>query len=244
MEDPDNPLFQLLKISKKIDATENVLLTDLIAACARLVQISNEEIRCDTFIRPTKKSCTYTILFNRHLNDFKLFIDTIEQLRSLWNRWTHKDKGLTLSDLQIWQGHQPAERIIFDEIWNKVQKHFNIPQPIELVFRDAKEMFDKKESAIEAMKVVLNRYCDKATDYSHGMKLLQDMSEELREKPIRSVEIPQDLKSIEGIIEKLNPFIKSNVWVTYYNRNSVRVEEKAKRRKSKKNKFEKFPNEF
>jgi hypothetical protein len=238
MDNPSNPLYQLLQISKKIDSINNDLLSNLIAACAKSIQINNEEIRYETFMHPTKKTFTYTVLFNKHLNDFRLFKETIDQLNILWNRWTLT--GLTLSDLDIWRNHSSDERIIFDEIWGKVRQHFNKPQSIETVFQDAEKMFAEKELLIEAMKRTLNLYCDKANDKSRAIKSLEDMSEELHEKPIQSVKTPEDLQTVEVIALKLNPFIKSKVWLSYYNRNSVKIDEKTKSRKSihRKKKFD------
>jgi hypothetical protein len=243
MEDQNNPLYQLLKICKKIDSN-NHLLSNLIAACAKLIQLNNEEIRCDTFIRPTKKTFTYTVLFDKDLNDFKLFMGTINELNVLWNRWEHS--GLTLSDLMIWRGHSSEERIIFDEIWNRVRQHFNKRQSIETVFQEAERKFIEKELLIEAMRITLNLYCDKASDRSSAIKSLQYMSEELKDKPIRSVQTPGDLQMIEAIALKLNPFFKSKVWVSYYNRNnSVKeVEEKNKPRKFRKSKMKDFRMNF
>ena len=225
MEDPSNPLYQLLRIGKTEQVINQDLVGNLIAACAKLIQLNNEEIRYETFLHPSKKTVTYTILFDEHFTDFSLFSGTMRQLDTLWNRWTHI--GLALSDLQIWREHNREERDAFNFIWNKVRKHFKKDSSIDAIFNQAEIEYAEKEKYNQAMMTTLNLYCDKASDYSSTMNSVRDMLQELKEKPIRSVRTPQELKIMEVIIEQLHPLSHSNAWLTYYQRRKNRTSQSA-----------------
>jgi hypothetical protein len=221
MEDQTNPLYHLLETSKIIDRTDHRLLTNLIAACAKLITINNEEIRYETFLHPSKKTCTYAVLFDQHLNDYKLFHGTMYQLDCLWNRWSHS--GLTYYDIEKWKEHSTDEQIAFNKIWDKVQRHFKKSESIDELFKKADAEFSEKIIIRQAIVSALSIYCDKASDYSRAMYSLRDMLQELHEKPIRSVETPKDLQSTESIALKLNPFSTSRVWLKYFNQSFLKI---------------------
>lgn len=219
MEDPNNPLYQLLRISKTEHVNNRDLIGHLIAACAKLIQLNNEEIRYETFVHPSKKTLTYTILFDEHFTDYSLVIGTIKQLDVLWNRWVQT--GITLSDLEIWQEHTRDEREVFTLIWEKVRNHFKKKQSIDVEFKEAEIEYRKKEEYHYAMMTTLNLYCDRAMDYSSAMNSVRDMLQELKEKPIRSVKTPTDLQIIEVIVEQLHPLSKCRVWLNYYQQRTI-----------------------
>lgn len=220
MEDPTNPLCHLLELSRKIDSTYNRLLTNLISACAKLINLNNEEIRYETFLHPSKKTCTYAVLFDQHFNDFNLVQGTLYQLDCLWNRWSHI--GVTLEDITKWKEHNSEERNVFNKIWETVRARFNKQESINSIFKQAETEFSEKITTRQAIISVLNTYCDKANDSSSALHSLKDMLIELHEKPIKSVHIPEDLKNIETIALKLNSFSTSQVWFKYYNQNLLK----------------------
>ncbi len=230
MEDPTNPLYHLLKISKKIDPTNHQLLANLITACAKLIKLNNEEIRYETFTRPSKKSCTYAVLFDNHLSDIPLVMGTFNQLDSLWNRWTNKRIGPTKADIDTWKGHSPQERIVFNEIWDRVRRHFDSKrESIDTVFKKAEAELSDKEMMIKAIMSTLYTYCNKAMDYSSIINSLQKILQEFEEKPIRSVETPDDLKNMESIALKLKLFSTSPVWLNFYQRSFVKIGKREKK---------------
>jgi hypothetical protein len=202
MDDPHNPLYHLLELSKIVDPTNNVLLTNLFTACSKLIKLNNEEIRYETFVHPSKKSCVYAVLFVQYINDYNLYKGLLNHLDSLWNRWTHS--GLTISDINIW-------------------KHFNKRESIDKTFKKTELEYQEKMNTRQSILSVLNIYCDKAIDYSHAIISLRDMLQEFDEKPIQSVEIPKDLKDIKSMACKLYPFSLSQVWIHYYNRSFIKI---------------------
>ena len=221
MDDTNNPLYHLLKLSKIIDPTSHPLLSNLIAACLKLIKLNNEEIRYEAFIHPTKKTCTYAVLFVQCLNDLQLLIGTLHQLDSLWNRWTHT--GLTISDINIWKSYNSDEQKAFHDIWEYVRKHFNKRESIDITFKKTELEYEEKNSIREAMISVLNVYCDKAIDYTNAINSLRDMLQEFDEKPIRSVELPKNLKDMQSMVLKLYPFSLSQVWIHYYHRSLSKI---------------------
>jgi len=220
MEDQTNPLYHLLQLSKTIDPTNNPLLRDLITACAKLIRLNNEEIRYESFTHPSKKSCTYAVLFDR-LNDISLFQGTLNQLDCFWNSWSHI--GLTRDDIDKWKGHTSEEQIVFNKIWEKVRIHFRKGETVDTLFKQADQEYSEKTIVQQSMVSALRFYCDKAVDYSQAMNSLRDMLRELDEKPIRSVKTPKDLQDIQSIALKLNLFSESQVWINYYKENSFKI---------------------
>jgi hypothetical protein len=221
MEDQTNPLYHLLELSKLVDPTHNRLISNLITACAKLIRLNNEEIRYETFLHPSKRTCTYAVLFDQHLNDFNLFQGTLYQLHSLWDHWSQS--GLRLDDIDVWKGHSSDEQIIFNKIWEKVRIHFKKEESVDTMFKRADLEFSEKTLIRQAIISILEIYCDKAIDYSLAKSSLRNMLQELYEKPIRSVEIPNCLQSIELIAIKLKPFSTLKVWLNYYSRSFLKI---------------------
>src|SRR5262249_13577534 len=134
-----------------------------------------DEILYEAFTHPSRKTCTYAVLFH-HLNNDHLFMGTLNQLDSLWNRWANSRIGPTLSDIQTWEGHTSDERVVFDTIWEKVRVHFDKRrEPIDTVFRKAKLEFSEKIMINKAIKSTLYMYCDKAIDYFRSMNSIVNM---------------------------------------------------------------------
>jgi hypothetical protein len=176
MDDPHNPLYHLLELSKIVDPTNNVLLTNLFTACSKLIKLNNEEIRYETFVHPSKKSCVYAVLFVQYINDYNLYKGLLNHLDSLWNRWTHS--GLTISDINIWKNYSSNEQNAFQQIWEYVRKHFNKRESIDKTFKKTELEYQEKMNTRQSILSVLNIYCDKAIDYSHAIISLRDMLQE------------------------------------------------------------------
>lgn len=223
MDDPNNPLYQLLQISKIEPSINQTLIGNLIAECAKLIQLNNEEIRYETFIHPTQKTVTFTILFDKHFTHYGLLDQTIKQLDTLWNRWEHI--GLTLADLQIWREHDQEQRTAFNLIWDKVRRHFRKERSIDALFNQAEIDYAEKKKYNQAMMTTLNLYCDRANDYSRAMNVVRNMLQELNEKAIQSVKTPTDLHIMEDIVDRINPLSQSKVWLNYYHQRSNKIGE-------------------
>lgn len=223
MDNPTNPLYQLLQISKMETSINQILLGNLIAECAKLIELNNEEIRYESFVHPTKKTVTFTILFDKHFTHYGLVEQTINQLHTLWNRWEHI--GLTLADLQIWKDHDEERRTAFNLIWDKVRRRFQKQRSIDALFNDADSDYKRKKEVNQAMMMILNLYCDRASDYSRMMNFVRDMLQNLNENSIKSVEIPVDLQIMKDIVHQINPLSQSKVWLNYYSRKLHRLGE-------------------
>ncbi len=221
MDDTNNPLYHLLELSKIVDPSSHPLLSNLIIACSKLIKLNNEEIRYEAFVHPTRKTCTYAVLFVQYLNDYNLYKGTLNELDSLWNRWTHI--GLTISDINIWKSYNSDEQKAFHDIWEYVRKHFNKRESIDITFTKTELEYKEKNYNREAMISVLSVYCDKANDYTNAINSLRDMLHEFDEKPIRSVELPKDLKDMKSMALKLYPFSLSQVWTHYYHRSFLKI---------------------
>ena len=223
MDDPNNPLCQLLQISKIEPSINQTLIGNLIAECAKLIQLNNEEIRYETFVHPTQKTVTYTILFDKHFTHYGLLDQTIKQLDTLWNRWEHV--GLALADLQIWRDHNQEQRMAFNLIWDKVRRHFRKERSIDALFNQAEIDYAVKKKYNQAMMTTLNLYCDRANDYSRAMNAVRNMLQELNDKAIQSVKTPMDLQIMEDIVDQINPLSQSKVWLNYYHQRSSKIGE-------------------
>lgn len=217
MDDPSNPLKHLLSFAQTVDVSRVQLLENLLGACATLIKLSDEEVRLHAFISPTANTCTYMILFEKHLNDARLTNNTINQLDVLWNRWTCI--GLTKAELGIWRAHDSNERQVFQKIWKHVQQHSKKPESIDVLFKTASLDFQEKIQTRKALLSTLNLYCDRANDNTHWKVALQDMLQQFENLPNRSIKIPRELQEMMLIAKTLHEFSTSKVWLNYHNRN-------------------------
>ena len=216
MDDPSNPFYHLLKLARTVESSPAKLLLDLLGACTTLIKLNDEEIRRHAFVCPTVNTCTYAILFEKHLNGVQLTNATIDELKILWNRWTHN--GLTKAELQIWNAHHSNERQVFQKIWKHVQQYSKKPKSVDVLFEQAELDYQEKIQTRDAILSTLTVYCDQANDQKHWKLALDDMLKKFEDVPIRLVEMPSELREMIHIAKTLYQFSTSKVWLNYHNR--------------------------
>ncbi|CAF2385070.1 unnamed protein product [Rotaria sp. Silwood2] len=208
----ENPLYHLINIDKQ-NQGKSKLINNLIQLTANKIQFDVDEISQETFERPTRTTCVYAILFEDCFKTSTLRQTIIYQLRELWNVW--EKEGFRANQILGWKNFSDEERQIVYRIWNYIGETAGKQDKINtLIDRQQWEM-DEKIQVKERITQCLEIYCQNAYDKQIYLDLLSDMETKLKSEIVRSIQIPDQIKSILPLVNRLNPLEKLNVWKTF-----------------------------
>jgi hypothetical protein len=189
------------------------LIDDLIQLATNKIQFNIDEILRDTFERPTSTTCIYAILFEDCFKSSTLRQIIIDQLLALWNTW--EDEGFRANQIRSWKKFSDEERLIVQRIWNyvgeKAEKQYQIDSLIDKHRREMDEKIQIKEKITKCLEI----YCQNACDKQLYLDLFLEMETQLKSEIVRSIRIPDEIRILQPLADRLNPLEKLYAWKTF-----------------------------
>ncbi|CAF0809248.1 unnamed protein product [Rotaria sordida] len=215
----ENPLYHLINIDKQIQG-KSKLVNDLIQLTTNKIQFNIDEILRDTFERPTRTTCIYAILFEDCFKTLTLRQIIIDQLLALWNIW--EEKGFRASQILGWKKFSNEERQIVYRIWNYIGETAEKQYKIDALIDRHRHEMDEKIQIKEIITKCLEIYCQNACDKQLYFDLLSDMETKLKSEIVRSITIPDQIRLLLPLVDRLNSLEKLNAWKKFLaeNRNN------------------------
>jgi hypothetical protein len=222
INNPVNPLYQLIQIDKKGNIN-SLLLLDLTELICHKIEIIKNELLEDTFRHPTQTTFIYAVLKEKFFENLSIRKEIIQHLTSLWEEW--EQEGFQISQINSWNELKDEQRQIACQIWNLIGESLGKPIQLEQLINEAKEKIKDIVKTIENVASCINNYCQDACDRNHYLTHLQDIRDQLNQATIYSAKISQEIELLKPFADRLEPVIPSCVWQKYLKQN---VEAKSK----------------
>jgi hypothetical protein len=208
----ENPLYHLINIDKQMKG-QSQLISDLIQLTANKIQFNNDEIIRDAFEQPSRRTCIYVFLFEVNFKTPTTRQAIVDQLLALWNSW--EKEGFRANHILSWKRFSDDERQIVERIWNYVGETAHKQYQIDvLIDKQGREM-EEKVVIKEKITKCLEMYCPNLHDKQFYFDLLSEMETQLKSEIVRSIRIPEKIKILLPLADRLNPLEKLHAWRTF-----------------------------
>ena len=211
IQNPENPLAQLLRISSD-QQEQNRLVKDLIELAISLVEIDENQVMNDAFHHPSRDTFTYTVLFRNSLQHLPIYKQTIHQLTKQLNRW---ENGVLAHHVQTWTSFTRDQLVIVRQVWSLVTQKAEKTYQIDALFNETHRDMQTKLQISNQIVTCLNAYCTEASDREKYHDLVQQWHQRLQTEVIQSINVPPALQKLVPFAEKLNPYVDAHAWRTF-----------------------------
>jgi len=193
---------------------QNQLLNELLQLTSNKIQCNTEEILQDTFQKPVRTTYIYAILFENCFKDSPLRQTITNELLLIWNSW--EQAGFRANQIVAWKNFTNDEHQIVHRIWDNylseiTKKQYRIDKLIDKQEREMDEKIQVKEKITKCLDI----YCRNACDKDLYLECLSEMDTQLKSGIIRSILIPDEIKILLPLANRLNPLEKLYAWKTY-----------------------------
>lgn len=198
LNNPTNPLFQLIEIAKQ--NRQNKLVQKLIASAASLFEIKDKELINDTFYNPSKDTVIYAILFDESFDSLPIHTVIINRLSQQWKKW--ENERILANDIRTWKSFPGRQKALIDEIWSLVAKETHKQTQLDLVFNKSQNALKDLLELNDKVIACLNAYCQKAIDKNKYDDIIRNWHESFESENIYSIVPSPDLLKIVSFAEK------------------------------------------
>lgn len=215
IKDYNNPLYRIMELRRRQSQMSNDLLLHLIARCSIEIRPDDDELLQHSFVKPTRDTCTYTILFDDCFAQLTIRHETLDRLAAIWSMW----EGQRLTYAQVWTKklYNTHQELCFNDIWDAVGKHSGKQYQIGILFDTAHKNMMETTRIKEKIITCLNDYCDRVIDKQTYEDLLGAMQQQMESSVIHEIQVPPVLKQLVPFVEQLNPFSRADAWLQFYN---------------------------
>jgi len=208
----ENPLYHFINIDKQIQG-QSQLINELIQLTGNKIQFHTEEILRDTFEKPTRVTCIYAILFEDCFKTSTLRQTVIDHLLVIWNIW--EERGFRANEILGWKNFSTDERQIIHRIWDFVSEIAEKQYQIDILIAKQEREMDEKIEIKEKITKCLEIYCRNACDKQLYLDCLSQMDAQLQSGIVRSIIIPNEIKILLPLADRLNPLEKLHSWTNF-----------------------------
>lgn len=126
--------------------------------------------------------------------------------------------GIRLSEILIWKNFKPEEKLIFEEIFTKIEHFFLKSEREKLVdrFAEADRLYEEKIRIKDSVQQVLNDFCRDAVDLPALRSSLRGFLRDVDELTIERVNFPMEIQRLVPLSLQLAPFCKSKIWLKFF----------------------------
>ncbi len=136
---------------------------------------------------------------------------------AIWNTW--EERGLRANQIVGWKKFNHDQRQIVHRIWEyvgeKAKKQYQIDTLIAKQQLEMEEKIQIKEKITKCLEI----YCRNACDKQKYLQCLADMDKQLEDGIVRSIVIPDSIRILLPLADRLNPLEKLHAWKTYLEEN-------------------------
>jgi hypothetical protein len=223
INNPDNPLYQLIQIDRKGDV-KSLLILNLTELICHKIEIKKDELLNETFLRPTRTTFTYAVLNEKLFKNLSIRKEIIEHLISLWNEW--EKEGCQIRQINHWNNElNYDQQQIAGQIWNFIGENIGKPIELEKIIEEARRNVQDIVKTVENATLCINNYCQNACDRNDYLTHLQDLRNQLHRTTVYSAKVSRTIQILKPFADRLEPVISSYVWQTYLKQN---LESKSK----------------
>jgi hypothetical protein len=222
INNPENPLYQLIQIDKKGNI-KSLLVLDLTELICQKIEIITDELLDETFLHPTRTTFTYVVLKEKFFENLPIRKEIIQHLIYMWEKW--EQEGFRFGQVNSWNELKDEQRQIAHQIWNLIGESLGRPIQLGRLSDEAKEKVEDIIKTVGNVASCINNYCQDACDRNDYLTHLQDLRKQLNQATVDSAKISQEIELLKSFTDRLEPVIPSCVWQKYFKQN---VEAKSK----------------
>jgi hypothetical protein len=217
INNPDNPLYQLIQIDKKRNV-KSLLVLDLTELICQKIEILKDQLLNETFIQPTRTTFTYTILKEKLFQNLSIRKKILEHLTFLWEEW--EKEGFQIGQINHWNNQLNKEqRQIACQIWNLIGENLKKPIQLERIIEEARRKVQDIIKTIENATLCINNYCQDTYDRNDYLTHLQDLRNQLDRATTDSAKVSQNIQLLKSFADRLEPVSSSRTWQKYLKEN-------------------------
>lgn len=210
-----SPLYQLWQNTKK---TPNSKLTiELMEICTDAVELEESEIYTAALINPNEKSFLSVILLDPYFREFKIHQTAVNGLKEILKE--KEENGIQLKDLNSDRNFTRNQKKQFVKIWQYVQKFCGQQPSMEILLNTAHKELEEKSMVKEKVQTCLTTYCENANDIQQYQSAIDQITAQLTNNYIKSIQIPDDVSKLVQFADVLNPYNTSKTWLNFWQNN-------------------------
>jgi hypothetical protein len=207
----DSPLYLLLQSAKK---NPNIKLTvELMEICADAIKLDTNDIYSDAIENPDENSFISLILFEPRFRKFNIHQSAVNELKNFLKR--KQEIGLQPDDLNRTRGLSRKQKYQFDKIWEYVQQFCGQQPSMEKLLNTAHKEMEEKSTIKEKVQTCLSTYCKNANDIQQYQSVIDQVTQQLTNDVIKSIQIPNEILQLVPFSDVLNPYNMSKTWLNY-----------------------------
>lgn len=220
--DKNNLLYKLIEFDKK--TKKNTLARDLIQLISDKGHVDDTELMNNAFYYPTKENSIYMILFEDYFGTLSIRMRIIKKLISKLINWSYN--GFNNNEISRWSILCYAQREVANKIWDFIGKHTDQDICFGILIYDANKQFEAILAVQENTKSCILSYCQDAYDTHLYFDLFQNLEENLLERRLEDLKLPEELDKLRPFVDRLNPISKLSAWRKFLKQKKSKIKSK------------------
>jgi hypothetical protein len=206
-----SPLYLLLQNTKK---GLNIKLTvELMEICTETIKLDESCVHIDALVEPNENSFLSVILFDPYFQKFNIHQAAVNELKKILER--KQNDGIQLDDLNYSRRFSRNQKKQFDKIWQYVQKFRGQQPSMEILLNSAHKEMEEKSIIKDKVQTCLAAYCKKADDIQQYQLAIDQLTQQLANNAIKSIQIPNEVLQLVPFTDILNPYNTSKTWLNF-----------------------------